>query len=262
MDKVKEYAKWLVRWAIGNTAWDFFKRVAGLILPLVRPIRDFVMGLLNVSNVLAAAIIFAAVLGVLSILKPPAIWAWNEARERRHSRATSDGQEITLRPAIAQTYVERGYIYQVLLFVENSSNAEITDCYAGLEQARYLDRTDQPPIKVYGDDSVHLRWNDSLLSSDDCKITIPPRSKTVGVLVATYDGDRPRFSVCQRGKSAVMEVQGKYLIRIRIDGKIRGQDMNPLIFEGSIRYEHAKEPLFVREDWTHEERFKEIARAE
>lgn len=116
------------------------------------------------------------------------------------------------------------------LAVVNNEKAEITDCYATLEDAKYYRPPFFSPLPTYSD--MYLRWKDTPPSSSECKITLPPKNK-VPKYISLWSNQYPvGFIFCKPSRK--VDLHGVYPITIRIDGKYNGKDIKPVYFNGYL----------------------------
>lgn len=115
-----------------------------------------------------------------------------------------------------------------LLTVHNDEETQITDCYATLEEATNLYGGDLIPVPL--GKKERLKWAEAKYGTDDCKIIIEAKSdKNVHVANTSFN-----FAFCKDSAIPDSMLAGLYNIRIRIDGKWNGRDMQPQFFDGHL----------------------------
>lgn len=137
---------------------------------------------------------------------------------------------IGLSAKIETRRTQDGVITYANLVARNHGNQEITDCYATLETATYLYGEQLTPVA--GIRNNRLRWREDQYASDDCRITIlsKPGSRTIAVADTTNGF---QFSACRPSSSSSGQV-GIYLVKIRVNGKLNGMDIEPQFFDGYL----------------------------
>jgi hypothetical protein len=140
--------------------------------------------------------------------------------------------KLSLNPIVPDPFASVYQTKRALLAVQNHEEVEITDCYATLEKAVWLSA--QYPVRAFMQ-STRLSWEEVHLSNEYCLRTIPPNSSSSRIAVADFS-NLLLFSVCAPDPVNPQKINflGVYTIRVRIDGKFKGQDMMPLVFEGYI----------------------------
>lgn len=138
-----------------------------------------------------------------------------------------------------------------ILTVFNDEEAEITDCYATLEQAINLYGGDLTPIEL--GKKERLKWVEAKYSTNDCKIAIAPKNdKSIHVANNSFN-----FAFCMGSSVSDSGMQGLYIIKIRIDGKWHGKDIKPQFFDGHLLMDRTMtdsgvitRAVFNSGDWT------------
>jgi hypothetical protein len=157
---------------------------------------------------------------------------------------------ITLTPKVEIRATPGGDVaYASLTARNNNERQAITQCYATLETAANLassrDKT------VTGIRNSRLRWAGDQ-SSDECTITLPPGSAGQIVAVADTAGGF-RFSAC-KPSSGEGGPLGIYVVKVRLNGRLKGNPIEAQYFEGHLYVESARQGkgltlLFERGDW-------------
>jgi hypothetical protein len=117
------------------------------------------------------------------------------------------------------------------LEAHNLQEHEITECYATLESATSIYGTQIANVLAIR--NSRLRWRDDKTATEDCKITLPPgASNTRWVAVAdTLNGFQ--FSACKPSTSD-RGLLGLYSIKIRVDGRLQGSNIESQLFKGYL----------------------------
>ena len=179
----------------------------GVSIPFI---RDWRVGL-----VVGLAMFFISTL--LYILELQGKYLWSEP-------------EIILSPRRDSDYIYGRSVDVARLTVYNDEETEITNCYATLELATNLYGGDMTPVNIVKKD--RLRWVEEKYTTDDCKISIAPKSE-VQISVAN-NLNNFHFTFCKPSAPLGQDITGIYIIRIRIDGKWRGNDIKPQFFDGYL----------------------------
>jgi len=147
-----------------------------------------------------------------------------------------------------------------VLLARNQAEQEITDCCATLETATNFSGARMAPLTTIRNN--RLRWAGKTDASDDCQIAMPA-GKTLSISVAeTSNGFQ--FAACKPSSSSSGAL-GLYVVRVRVDGKLMGSDMQPQYFDGYLYVEKAKKDetltlLFEKGDWKKNKRLRKLKR--
>ena len=118
------------------------------------------------------------------------------------------------------------------LVIDYQEPIEITDCYATLEVAKqlYLQSHIKGDVLVEADASRsgRLEWDEGY-GKDNCEIHFANGKREL--IVASFKNGLV-FSYCSGAREPVGA--GLFLIKIRVDGKVRGRNIYPRFFEGYI----------------------------
>ena len=154
---------------------------------------------------------------------------------------------------------ESGPVSTATLEAFNQEDAAITDCVATLETATNLYGEQMTPVATIRNN--RLRWTYSKSTSDDCRLLLPKSaSRTIAVAEA---GSAFQFSSCKPSTATSGGLTGMYLIRIRVDGKLKGNPIDPQFFDGYLYVEEAGPALsliFGKSDWKKDKRLRKLNR--
>lgn len=162
---------------------------------------------------------------------------------------------ITLAPKIETRSTPGGDVAYASLTACNNERQAITECFATLETAAYLGSSQQKAVTRIR--NSRLRWAEDQSSDNDCTLTLPPGSGGRSIAIAnTASGFQ--FSFC-RPSSAEGGLLGLYVVKIRVDGKLKGSPIEPQVFDGylyvsSARKGQAPTIVFERGDWNKDRR--------
>ena len=123
-------------------------------------------------------------------------------------------------------------VKKVYLMVDYQEPVELTDCFASLVGASQLYPSDNDNfIELNLIDHGILKWKNGNKSSD-CKVELPPapESKTE-ICVAILQG---RLFFCYCNGSHRSGGIGLFLIRMRLDEKLKGNSIRPKFFNGYL----------------------------
>lgn len=153
---------------------------------------------------------------------------------------------------------ETGPVTYATLEAFNQEDAAITDCVATLETATNLYGEQMTPVATIRNN--RLRWAHSQGANDDCKLSLP-RSASRSIAVA-QTSTVFQFSSCKPSSSNT-GLTGMYLVRIRVDGKLKGSAIDPQYFDGYLYVEDAGPSLsliFGKSDWKKDKRLRKLNR--
>ncbi len=118
------------------------------------------------------------------------------------------------------------------LIIDYQEPAELTDCTLSLIDAAQLYPSGEDElIELNLIDRGTIKWQSSNNNSD-CKIELPPAPESrTEICIATFQG-RLRFNYCSgaHGDSGT----GVFLVKLRLDGKLRGKSIRPRFFNGYL----------------------------
>jgi hypothetical protein len=146
---------------------------------------------------------------------------------------------------------------RAFLTVEFNEPSSLT-CHARLVEAYSLLNIAKDKLTKYPYKSSELRWwSQNKNDNNNCEKVIAPLDSTEKILVAVIQDKRSvSFGYCgELGKSdGGAEL---YVIKIRVDGQLRGRDISPRYFNGYLYIEHLedmdenkKPQMFFKEgDW-------------
>jgi hypothetical protein len=138
--------------------------------------------------------------------------------------------KIVFSPKRDNIHKNQKYADSANLIVRNDEKIAITDCFATLVMATNLYGEDMIPMNIVEND--RLKWKEEKFTSDDCKITIPPKDERTVIVADNLNGFQ--FSFC-RASVLRQHLMGLYSpIKIRIDGKINDKDIKPQFFVGYL----------------------------
>jgi hypothetical protein len=207
MDKIKQTISRFFRWVVGNTAWDILKLILGLGIALVPAVRNSASGVLNMSanEILAAVIVFLAVVGALSLLQAPVVWVWNKVRA---TATPENALRLSIRTGCEPP---RGPEAWIPFLVFNESRLDIKECAVWLIE-----------VHKAADTSWHitsperLHWSSDEGERTGTKDVIAGGSRGVDLANSDhrhnlfyFDGQRAPFDPTGRGD---------YIARIKING--------------------------------------------
>lgn len=169
---------------------------------------------------------------------------------------------IALSSKVETRRTQDGVVTYASLVARNQEGQEITDCYATLETATYLYGPQMTPVA--GIRNNRLRWKEEQYAGDDCRMTIPPKPGSRTISVADT-GNGFQFSSCKPSSSTGGQL-GTYLVKIRVDGKLGGKDIEPQFFAGYLFIGNMKDnqPLTMvleKGDWKKDKRLPNPKRA-
>ncbi len=162
---------------------------------------------------------------------------------------------IVLSSKVETRSTQDGIVTYASLVARNQEDQEITDCYATLETATYLYGAQMTPVA--GIRNNRLRWKEDQYGNGDCRITIPPKPGSRIISVSdTTNGFR--FSACKPSSSGSGQL-GTYLVKIRVDGKLGGKDIEPQFFAGylyigNVRGSQTLTMILEKGDWRKDKR--------
>ena len=165
---------------------------------------------------------------------------------------------MALSARIETTTTASGVVSSATLLAQNRAEQELTGCTATLETATNLSGARLVPvIKIRNN---RLRWADDKAASNDCQITIP--SGTTHTISVAHTLKNFQFTACKASTSEGA-VLGLYIMRIRVDGKLMGADIEPQVFDGYLYVEQARaDPgltmLFGQGDWQKDKRLRKL----
>ena len=119
-----------------------------------------------------------------------------------------------------------------MISVNNNEKNEVTDCIATLITIKDLGYRGSPEEVI----KQRLKWEENQLSDDNCKTILPPLSKDILLHVVETNGKNFKFCCCPNSYS--VELENIYLLKIRIDGKIKGINIEPIHFYGVLHIEN------------------------
>ncbi len=162
---------------------------------------------------------------------------------------------VVLSTKVETKHVPDGVVIMASLVARNQENQAITDCFATLEAATNLYGMQLTPLTKIR--NSRLRWKEGQPSSEACMTTLPARSVSRICVADTADGFQ--FSACKPSATYDRGRLGLYLVKIKVDGKLRGNSIEPQLFEGYLYVEDAKKGkppkiIFERGDWKKDKR--------
>jgi hypothetical protein len=165
---------------------------------------------------------------------------------------------IVLSAQVETTTMVTGVVTSATLLARSRAEHDITDCTATLETATNLSGARLiPVIKIRNN---RLRWADDKPASDDCQITIPPG--TTHRISVAHTLKNFQFTACKPSTSD-SAVLGLYIVRIRVDGKLMGADIEPQVFDGYLYVQQAANDgsltmLFGQGDWKKDKHLRNL----
>lgn len=162
---------------------------------------------------------------------------------------------ISLTPKVEMRSVADRQVYDASLIAQNNQKQAITECTAILESAVNLGSSEQTPVTRIR--NSRLRWSPEQASNDECRTTLPPGADGAAISVAdTASGFQ--FAAC-KPSGAGSGLLGIYVVKIRVEGNVKGQPIQPVHFDGYLyvsggRADQALTILFEEGDWTQDRR--------
>jgi hypothetical protein len=165
--------------------------------------------------------------------------------------------KITFQTRVETIEGETGPVSMAVLEAYNQEDAPITDCVATLETATNLYGEQMTPVFTIRNN--RLRWSGNE-ANGDCKLSLPRSARRVIAVAETSKAFQ--FSSC-KPSSSNSGLTGMYLIRVRVDGKLKGNPIEPQYFDGYLYVEDAGPELsmiFGKSDWKKDKRLRKLNR--
>ncbi len=230
------------------------------ILPELRPIVESAVRISWVSQALSWLIMswLPNWAGLLLIVMVIALY---DGAFRRLAPYYWPKPTLTFSTQVETQTTPDGEVTYASLVAHNEEDHEITDCVATLETGTNLFGPQMTPMATVRNN--RLRWMPGQQSSDDCRLSLP-RSSTRTIAVA--DTSRGfNFASCRPSGSTNHGLLGIYLVQVRVDGKLRGKDIEPQRFDGYLYVEDTKGDgslslIFGKSDWRKDPRLRKVSR--